>query len=350
MSYIIGSETTFPENKYSQKEMMDFIKTLWPEHKDVIDRLTKNSGVESKNLSIPLERYKDLGSFEKRNETAINTMTLGLKNTILSLKEKYPFNWDDMRIITSTTVTAVAVPTLEARLMNLLPIPKNVIRVPLFGVGCLGGVAGLNRTSDFLKAYPDKLALVLASEACSLTFQLQDISMSNMVATSLFGDGSAAVLMAGENHPLAKKAKLKIKSYVNNFYPDTERIMGWDVVETGLKVVLSGDVAKIVTSHIGDNVQSFLHENKLKQEDIKNFISHPGGPKVLIALEETLKRSKNDFLHSWESLRDQGNMSSVSVLDVLKRHLEKNTLQKGPTIALAMGPGFNSEISLMEAL
>jgi len=350
MAYIIDAETTFPENQYSQNEMMDFIKTVWPGHEEVLERLKQNAGVEKKNLILPLEEYKNLGHFEKRNSIALDKMLKTIKEALLNLQEKNLFDWSDVQIITSTTVTALAVPSLEARLMNQVPLPHNLLRLPLFGLGCLGGVASLNRTSDLLKAYPNKLAIVIASEACSLTFQFQDISMSNMVATSLFGDGSAVVLLAGEKHPLHKKSNLKIRSCMNQFYPDTERIMGWDILETGFKVVLSGDVAKIVHQHVGDNVETFLHQNHLKLSDIKNIISHPGGPKVLLALEETLKKDRSFFQHSWNSLREQGNMSSVSVLDVLKRHLKEKTLKKGPTLALAMGPGFNSELSLMEQM
>jgi alkylresorcinol/alkylpyrone synthase len=348
MSYVLGAETTFPENRYTQKEMMDFIKSVWPSHSEVIERLKSTSGVNSKNLLLPLEQYKDLGTFEKRNKIYIEKSTFELKKTILSLQEKYPFDWNDLQIVTSTTVTGIAVPTLDARLMNQLPIPKNVIRLPLFGLGCLGGIAGLNRTVDLLKAYPKKLALLLATEACSLTFQFQDVSMANMVATSLFGDGSAAVLLAGDEHPLANKAHLKIKSYGNEFYPDSEKIMGWDILDTGFKVVLSGDVANIVKKYVGDNVRNFLSSQDVHIDGVKNIISHPGGPKVLMALSESLGKSKEDFKHSWESLSEQGNMSSVSVLDVLKRHLEKKTLKKGYALGIAMGPGFNSEMNLWE--
>ena len=349
MSSIIGVQAVFPEHRYSQKDAMGLIKTMWPDHGAVIDRLTETSGVRFKNLVLPLERYSHLGGFEDRNKIYIESMTKLLHKALTQLQEKHQFSWDDVMILTSTTVTGVAVPTLDARLMNLLPFSKNLIRLPLFGVGCLGGVAGLNRTHDMLKAHPKKLAILIAAEACSLTFQFNDITMSNMVASSLFGDGAAAVLMAGDDHPLRQKGKLQIQTYQNYFYPQTERIMGWDMLDSGFKVVLSGDVAQIVNEHVGDNASEFLSRNQLSSSEIVNIISHPGGPKVLRALEKALNKEESALKASWDSLGENGNISSVSVLDVLRRNLEDSLLKPGPTLALAMGPAFNSEMTLMRA-
>jgi alkylresorcinol/alkylpyrone synthase len=270
-----------------------------------------------------------------------------LERATRTLQEKVGFDWKDIGVLVSTTITGVAVPSLDARLMNRLPIPHDVVRTPLFGIGCLGGVASLNRAKDLLKAYPNKLALVIAAEACSLTFQFSDVTMSNMVASSLFGDGTAAVLLAGKDHPLSRKGKLEIVDSLNTFYPQTERIMGWDMVDSGFKVVLSGNVPEIVQKHVGGNTQDFLERNHLSSDNINNLISHPGGPKVLNALSEVLKKDESLLRHSWESLRDQGNMSSVSVLNVLERSLDQNKLKKGYALALAMGPAFNSEMSLI---
>ncbi len=349
MSSILGVQTVFPEHRYSQKDAMSLIKTMWPDHEAVIDRLTDTSGVKFKNLILPLEGYRHLGGFEDRNKIYIESMIKLLKEALTQLQDKHQFSWDDVMILTSTSVTGVAVPTLDARLMNLLPIPRTVIRVPLFGVGCLGGVAGLNRTHDMLKAHPKKLGILLAAEACSLTFQFNDVTMSNMVATSLFGDGAAAVLMAGDDHPLAQKGKLRILTYQNSFYPQTERIMGWDMLDSGFKVVLSGDVAQIVNQYVGDNVTEFLKANNLSTHEIVNIISHPGGPKVLKALEKALHKEESALKASWESLSENGNISSVSVLDVMRRNIDEKLLKPGPTLALAMGPAFNSEMTLMRA-
>lgn len=348
MSKIISVATAFPEYRYSQKDIVAHLKTIWPDHEAVLDRLSSTSMVEHRNLVMPLERYREIGGFEDRNKIYIESMVQTLKKAVESLQSKTGFNWQDIGVITSTSITGVAVPSLDARLMNLLPIPHHVIRNPLFGLGCLGGVAGLNRTRDLLKAYPDKLALVLAAEACSLTFQFDDVCMANMVACSLFGDGTAAVLMAGDDHPLAKNAKLEILDSMQSFYPDTERVMGWDMIDKGFKVVLSGNVPDIVTKYVGSDADAFLKRNRLAKSDINNLISHPGGPKVLQAIAKILEKEDVLLKHSWNSLKEQGNLSSVSVLNVLERSLDERTLQKGHALALAMGPAFNSELSLMK--
>lgn len=348
MVKIIGVKTAYPEYRYSQEEVMGLLKTMWPQHSEVVERLTTTSGVETRNLVRPLESYKELGGFEERNKVYIDSMVNTLEKAIRGLQEETGFDWKDVAIITSTSITGVAVPSLDARLMNKLPLNTDIVRLPLFGLGCLGGIASLNRTKDILKAYPDRLALVLASEACSLTFQFEDISMANMVACSLFGDGSAAVLLAGEDHPLSQKGRIQILDSMNSFYPDTERIMGWDMVNTGFKVVLSGNVPEIVQKYVGKDAEKFLARNHKTIDDINNLVSHPGGPKVLKALATILNKKESMLLQSWKSLSEQGNMSSVSVLNVLERNLKEGTLKKGYALGLAMGPAFNSELSLLK--
>lgn len=348
MTKIIGVKTAYPEHRYSQQDIMGLLKSIWPEHEEVVERLTTSSGVSNRNLVCALDSYKELGGFEQRNAIYINSMVNILERAARALQKEIGFDWSDVGIITSTSITGVAVPSLDARLMNKLPLNTDIVRVPLFGLGCLGGIASLNRTKDLLKAYPKKLALVLASEACSLTFQFGDITMANIVACSLFGDGAAAVLIAGEDHPLAQKGRLQIVDSINSFYPNTERIMGWDMVDTGFKVVLSGNVPEIVQKYVGHDAQNFLARNNINLQNINNIISHPGGPKVLKAISTVLNKDESLLSHSWQSLKDQGNMSSVSVLNVLERSLKEGTLKKGYALGLAMGPAFNSEMSLIK--
>ena len=348
MARIIAVQSAFPKYKHSQAEVIQMMKAFWPEHAEVIARLEKTSQVESRNFAIPLDSYPTLGGFGQRNALFLEEMLRTLEVAVRGLQEKTHFDWRDLAVVISNTITGVAVPSLDARLMNRLPIPHDVQRTPILGLGCMGGVSSLNRANALLHAFPEKLALVVAAEACSLTFQFTDASMANFVATSLFGDGAAAVLLAGEKHPLAKNAPLKIIDSASSFYPETERIMGWDMVDTGFKIVLSGNVPDIVKQFVGKDVRGFLEKNKLSLDSIKSLVSHPGGPKVLTALSEELGKDSFLFRHSWESLREQGNLSSVSVLNVLERHLEQKTIAPGYALALAMGPAFNSELSLFE--
>lgn len=348
MSTIIGVHTAFPEYHYQQKEMMDFLKTVWPAHAEVLERLNSTSGVSERNTVVPMTHFKSLGGFEHRNKIYIESIVPLLVRAVTGLQAKIDFDWKDLAVITSTTITGVAVPSLEARLMNILPIPIEVVRNPLFGIGCLGGVAGLNRTHDLLKARPDKLALLIAAEACSLTFQFDDVTMANMVASSLFADGAAAVLLAGPEHPLAQKGRLKLIDSMTRFYHDTERIMGWDIVDSGFKVILSGNVPSIVDQHLNHDAKAFLKKHHLNLQDINSVLSHPGGPKVLKSVASALEKDDSFLRHSRESLNEHGNMSSVSVLNVIERHLKDPELKPGHALALALGPAFNAEMTLIQ--
>jgi alkylresorcinol/alkylpyrone synthase len=243
----------------------------------------------------------------------------------------------------ATTITGMMAPSLEAIMMNRFPFPTDLLRTPIFGLGCLGGVASLNRAHEFLKSRPDKLAIVMAHEACSLTFQFNDSSMANMVGSSLFGDGAAVVLLAGENHPLYKKSGLVINETRASFYPNTESIMGWEVVDTGFKIVLSGSVPDMVYNNVAQDLKNINYT----PENFSFVISHPGGPKVLEALAKVTEKSRDDFRFSWESLFENGNMSSVSVLNVLEKNLALGKKSGEQGLMMAMGPAFNSEMSLV---
>lgn len=348
MTRIISARSAFPEHRYSQKDLMQLLMQTWPNHTEAVNRLSKNSGVQYRNFVLPLERYRNLGGLAERNEVYIDQMLKILERAMRELQEETGFDWKDLAVFTSTSITGIAVPSLEARLMNKFPVPSKVKRMPLFGLGCLGGIGALNRTSDLLKTSPTKLALVVAAEACSLTFQFNDKSMANMVSCSLFGDGAAAVLLAGEDHPLSRRSTLKIVDTMASFYPQTERVMGWDVVDSGFQVILSGSVPEIVRKQVGPDVADFLSLNDLSAKSINNLISHPGGPKVLKALAEALEKDEALLEQSWRSLSEQGNMSSVSVLNVLERSLREKTLRRGHALGIAMGPAFNSELTLFK--
>jgi len=351
MSYIIDVSVQFPKNKTSQTDINKLLKKMWPNQSRYVDQFAKSSSVESRDLSIPLEQYEDLMGFKNRNglfiETALNLQIANMAEIL----EKNQLPQDSINAIFSTSVTGMMIPSIESRLMNHFKLNSRAKRIPLFGLGCLGGVALINRAHDYLKAHPDELVIVMATELCSLTFQFQDQSVANLVGTSLFGDGAAMVLMAGENHPLKKSAKYQVLKNASFFYPDTERIMGWDIVDTGFQIVLSGDVPLIVKNNVSENLSTFLNENNLNLSNIQFYISHPGGPKVLDALNEIVKADTNPFLESYQSLKEHGNMSSVSVLDVLKRNISQNKqTQNQLGLMLAMGPAFASEFNLIKAL
>jgi len=356
MPSIVSIETAFPEYKYEQGEIIDSLVKIWSQKVRNTNRLRsiqENVLVGSRHLSMPLEDYFLGLSFGKRNKRFIESAVSMAESAALSTLEKSGLSPQDISSIWSNTVTGFAIPSIEARLMNKIPFSTTTKRVPLMGLGCMAGVAGVNRVSDYLKAYPLEAALFISVECCSLTFQMEDISVANLVSTGLFGDGCAVVLMVGDEHPLVHQAPLKHLSSRSVFFRDSEDVMGWDVGESGLKIILNKNVPDVTENQLSDPLQKFLRDHSIELGELPSIFAHPGGPKVLLAMEKILDLPQGGLTHSWASLKEKGNMSSVSVLDIFKRHIDeyyqnKRNLKGSRGLALAMGPAFSAEIGLLE--
>ena len=258
----------------------------------------------------------------------------------------------DVSAIFFASVTGIASPTIDARLINLMPFPASVKRTPIFGLGCVAGAAGIARAADYVRAFPKQIALLLSVELCSLTWQDDDQSIANLISCGLFGDGAAAVVIAGDEVvlPASKLAPgPSILATRSTFYRDTEHVMGWNIGDTGFTIVLSPDVPKIVIENLRGDVDSFLAENHLTLADISSWIFHSGGPKVLEAVEASLKLPQDALAASWTSLREVGNLSAASVLMVMADTLENHRGAPGSySILAAMGPGFCLELVLLQ--
>jgi alkylresorcinol/alkylpyrone synthase len=242
------------------------------------------------------------------------------------------------------TVTGVATPSIDARLMNRLALPSRVKRVPIFGLGCVAGAAGVARAADYLRGHPGEVAVLLSVELCSLTLQREDLSVPNLIASGLFGDGAAAVVLVGSDRQTGGPRVVDSRSI---FYPDTERVMGWEVSEQGFKIVLSAEVPEMVRRHLRGDVDAFLAAHGLARDDISVWISHPGGPKVLEAMQESLELPDEALESAWKTLREVGNLSSTSVLLVLEQTLASPPAPGSWGLMSAMGPGFCSELVLL---
>jgi alkylresorcinol/alkylpyrone synthase len=243
------------------------------------------------------------------------------------------------------SVTGIATPSIDARLMNRLDLPSAVKRMPIFGLGCVAGAAGLARAADYVRAFPDQVAVVVAAELCSLTVQVEDLSVANLVATGLFGDGAAAAVVVGAEVDAAGPKVLATRSV---FYPNTEKVMGWRISEKGFQVILSADIPRLVRAHLRPDVDAFLAEQHLGRSDIAAWICHPGGPRVLEAMSAALELPAGALAATWESLARVGNLSSVSVLLVLEEFLGARRPAPGRHgLLTAMGPGFCSELLLL---
>ncbi len=351
MSYLIDIETAFPKNYYEQDELIASLKKLWETkffNPDRIEQFHRNVLVGGRHLALPLERYSELRSLKEKNDAWIEVATdLAFEATDKILK-RFNISAQDISLISSTTVTGIAVPSLEARLMNHLPFKNTTKRVPLFGLGCLAGAAGLNRVFDYLEGHPTEAALFISVELCSLTIQPDDFSVANLVSTGLFGDGGAVALLVGREHPLRSQAKLKWRGGLSRFFPETERVMGWDIVDTGFKIVLDKNVPDITSRELPGMTQDLLGQFQATMSDLSFYMAHPGGPKVLEAMEAALGLHKGALELSWDSLQRYGNMSSTSVLFITKETLKSARPKGSLGLMAAMGPAFCAELGLYE--
>jgi alkylresorcinol/alkylpyrone synthase len=242
-------------------------------------------------------------------------------------------------------------------LINRMGLRRDIKRTPNFGVGCVGGALGLSRAADYLLAYPTHCAALLAVELCSLTLQHDDLSTANLVSSGLFGDGAAAVVVAGARKPVARPTAglgtapgiaPTILGSASIFYPGTEDVMGWDISEKGFRIVLSPDLPDLIRRNLGRDVDAFLGRYQLRRADIGSWVIHTGGPKVLEAMQDALALEDRELERSWECLRQVGNLSSASVLLVLEDFVTNCPPAPGTLgLLLAMGPGFCSELILL---
>jgi alkylresorcinol/alkylpyrone synthase len=301
--------------------------------------------VDGRHVSMPLHEYYDLTSFGKANNVWIETaVDLGAQAISCGLS-RAGLSVEDAGALFFVSVTGIASPSIDARLINRLGLPANIRRVPVFGLGCVAGAAGVSMAADYVRAYPDKVAVLLSVELCSLTVQREDLSIANLISSGLFGDGACAVIVAGSERHLPGPRIVATRSI---FYRDTEKVMGWDISEKGFTIVLSPSVPDVIRENLGRDVDALLTENGITRNDIESWVLHTGGPKILEATQEALSLPAGALATSWDCLRRMGNLSSASVLVVLEEFLMKRRPAAGTWgLLAAMGPGFCSELVLL---
>ena len=277
---IASVASAFPEYYYKQEILTEALKNDWRHrlsNPDILDRLDESMQVEGRYLVEPIDFYEGLTTWGQANNAWIaHALELGEESLCKAL-HKAGIGPKDLGAIFVTSVTGIAAPSLDARLVNRMGLSPNIKRIPIFGLGCVAGAAGISRAADYVKAYPDQAAALLSVELCSLTLQRDDLSMAHLISALLFGDGAAATVITGSNRKADGPEILATKS---SFYLHSEKVMGWDISEKGFRIVLSPEVPEMVTKHLGKDVDAFLAENGAKRSDIKSWIMHTGGPKV----------------------------------------------------------------------
>ncbi len=354
---IVSVSTYRPPYTLHQANAEELTKELFHEKIPRLERYLKvfeNGEIETRHFCVPAEWYRTEHTFEERNNLYIELASQYSAEVIEACLQNEAFletavSPAEIDAIIFVSSTGISTPSIDARVMNQLPFSDRLKRIPLWGLGCAGGAAGISRAYDFCSAHTQAKVLVVCVELCSLTFQPNDFSKSNLIGASLFADGAACALICGDDVTLpTKKLIPSILTSGSKWMPNSENVMGWDIKNNGLHVVFQKSIPNIITSWLGPFIEQFLVEQQLYTEQIDHFIAHPGGKKVLKAYEDTLYLAKQKTDISREILRNNGNMSSPTVLYVLEQFMLNEVQENDIGLLVALGPGFCAEAVLLK--
>ncbi len=372
MTYIVATSSSFPSQYYSQEVLATALKKFCLAmdldfELDIIDRFFTSVFVKGRYFTLPLDSFYDIPGPAATARAAIEASISLCEKNVLKLLEKTKLDPKEISQLTCVTLTA-AVPSIDARLMNRIPFSPSLKRCPIFGLGCLGGAAGVARVADYLEGHPQEAAILLSVELASALWQgslqldLQSMInglpedpsvysdiISTIVAAALFGDGSAGVLMVGRDHPLAQPGLPQVIDTRASWLPNTVHLMGMELVDTGFRSIIRLQVGDYVKAGLRQAIDSLLEAHNLSVDKISRWIVHPDGPKVLDAVEEELGLDAQALKLSRETLAQAGNFLSATVLHMLNETMTKEPPPRGTyDLLMAMGPGFSQELILLQ--
>jgi alkylresorcinol/alkylpyrone synthase len=370
-AHIVAATSSLPERRYTQTELADTICGFLQHHQlefsnDVVRSLFTNVQIEGRHFEFDVENFCTPPRVSTTAATAVEACVRHGERTARSVLSQAGLSPKDIGMICSVTLTP-SVPSVEARLMNRIAFSPSTVRLPLAGLGCMAGVAGINRATDYLQAHPTQAALLLSCELSSALWQgsvqgdllrmieglphapeLHAEIIMSIVTAALFGDGAGALLMVGREHPLAERAVVSILDTRSNWIPDTEHIMGLDYIDEGMRNILRPEVKSFVGVGLRDVVEPMLQTHQLNVNDVQHWTLHPGGPKIMDAAEAAFKLSPELMQPSRNALREVGNISSATVLYMLDRIFQSSRpLSCSTGLIVAMGPGFSQEATLV---
>ena len=349
MPTIIETQIADLDFKITQPEVMEFTSQYFRNShitSEMIQSVFDNTGIKTRQFISSRNWFDDRHSFLEKNELYVKR-AVDLSCKLVSKHQKIdPEQIDNIIFVSST---GLSTPSVDALLINELKLRNNITRTPIWGLGCVGGAVGLSKAFEYSLAFPEKKTLLIALEFCSLAFLDGDNSKSNFIAMALFSDGAASALISSNSNKNNKKGKIKILKTYSTLYYDSVDVMGWEFVESGLKAIFSKDIPSIVKNKVSTEIKHFLETNNLQTSDIKHFLLHPGGTKVIEEFENSLNLNGDSTKHTKKVLQKYGNMSSPTIIYVINEFLNSGEYQKGDLGLIAsLGPGFSSEVLLFQ--
>jgi len=369
MTQIIAVRSAFPAHRHPQAELAQAIASLSGleptdpasrKQRALLERLHANAGVDTRHTALPLAEYGTIGP--AANDRYIEQATALGERALRAALAQAGLAAADLDLLIVTSVTGVAVPSLDALLMPRLGLRADVKRLPVFGLGCVAGAAGLARLHDYLLGWPGHAAALLAVELCSLTLPRSPVTTADLVASALFGDGAVALVATGTQPRGRVRASARrrprrapradalprVVATRSEVYPDSGGALGWRLGPDGFRIVLTAELAEVVERRLGESVTAFLAEHGLTVDDVGTWICHPGGPKVLDAAQRALKLPAQALAASRRSLAEAGNMSSASVLHILELTVADNAPDPGSFgVMIGLGPGVSAELVML---